>query len=79
MVLIIILVLASSMIYIKVCLEEDSGGVIGWDHNYEPGVTEVLYAAGVLYLSHEDFEEDTNKYKLNYNGAQLLKYGLKDF
>lgn len=47
------------------------------DHYYEPGVTEVLYAAGVLYLSHEDFEEDTNKYKLNYNGAQLLKYGLK--
>lgn len=29
LVLIIILVLASSMIYIKVCLEEDSGGVIG--------------------------------------------------
>lgn len=47
------------------------------DHYYEPGVTEVLYAAGVLYLSHEDFEEDTNKYKLNYNGAHLLKYGLK--
>ncbi len=47
------------------------------DHHYEPGVTEVLYAAGVLYLSHEDFEKDTNKYKLNYNGAQLLKYGLK--
>lgn len=47
------------------------------DHHYEPGVTEVLYAAGVLYLSHEDFEEDTNKYKLNYNGAQLLKYGLE--
>ena len=47
------------------------------NHHYEPGVTEVLYAAGVLYLSHEDFEEDTNKYKLNYNGAQLLKYGLK--
>lgn len=47
------------------------------DHYYDPGVTEVLYAAGVLYLSHEDFEEDTNKYKLNYNGAQLLKYGLK--
>ena len=47
------------------------------DHHYESGVTEVLYAAGVLYLSHEDFEEDTNKYKLNYNGAQLLKYGLE--
>lgn len=47
------------------------------NHHYEPGVTEVLYAAGVLYLSHEDFEEDTNKYKLNYNGAQLLMYGLK--
>lgn len=47
------------------------------DHHYEPGVTEVLYAAGVLYLSHEDFEEETNKYKLNYNGAQLLKYGLE--
>lgn len=47
------------------------------DHYYEPGVTEVLYTAGVLYLSHEDFEEDINKYKLNYNGAQLLKYGLK--
>lgn len=47
------------------------------DHHYEPGVTEVLYAAGVLYLSHEDFEEDTNKYKLNYNGVQLLKYGLE--
>lgn len=48
------------------------------EHHYEPGVTEVLYVAGVLYLSHEDFEEDTNKYKLNYNGAQLLKYGLKE-
>ena len=48
------------------------------EHHYEPGVTEVLYAAGVLYLSHEDFEEDTNKYMLNYNGAQLLKYGLKE-
>lgn len=46
-------------------------------HHYEPGVTEVLYATGVLYLSHEDFEEDTNEYKLNYNGALLLKYGLK--
>ncbi len=48
------------------------------DHYYEPGVTEVLYTAGVLYLSHEDFEENTNKYKLNYNGAQFLKYGLKE-
>lgn len=48
------------------------------DHYYEPGVTEVLYAAGVLYLSHEDFEKNTNEYKLNYNGAQLLKYGLNE-
>ena len=45
------------------------------DH-YEPGVTEVLYAAGFLYLSHEDFENSTNEYKLNHNGVQLLKYGI---
>lgn len=48
------------------------------DHYYEPGVTEVLYTAGVLYLSHDDFEWNTNEYKLNYNGAQLLKYGLNE-
>lgn len=46
------------------------------DH-YEPGVTEILYAAGVLYLSHEDFENNTNEYKLNQNGVVLLKYGLE--
>lgn len=46
------------------------------DH-YEPGVTDILYTAGVLFLSHEDFENSTNEYKLNHNGNQLLKYGLK--
>ena len=46
------------------------------DDYYEPGVTEVLYTAGLLFLSSEDFENNTNLYKLNYNGAQLLKYGL---
>ena len=45
------------------------------DH-YEPGVTEILNTAGVLYLSHEDFENNTNEYQLNYNGVLLLKYGL---
>ena len=46
------------------------------DH-YEPGVTDILYTAGVLFLSHEDFENNTNEYKLNHNGNQLLKFGLK--
>lgn len=46
------------------------------DH-YEPGVTDILYTAGVLFLSHEDFENSTDEYKLNHNGNQLLKYGLK--
>ncbi len=43
---------------------------------YEPGVTEILNTAGVLYLSCEDFDNNTNGYKLNYNGVLLLKYGL---
>ena len=47
------------------------------DH-FEPGVTEILYAAGVLFLSDENFEECTSSYKLNYNGYLLLKYGLKE-
>ena len=41
------------------------------------GVTDILYTAGLLFLSHEDFENNTNEYKLNHNGNQLLKYGLK--
>ena len=48
------------------------------DDYYEPGVTEILYAAGVLYLSHEDFEKGWNEYRLNHNGVLLLKYGLGD-
>lgn len=43
---------------------------------YEPGVAEVLYAAGILFISTEDFENSTNRYRLNYNGMLLLKYGL---
>lgn len=45
---------------------------------FEPGETEVLYAAGVVYVSHEDSENRTNEYMLNLNGFQLLKYGLKE-
>lgn len=47
------------------------------DH-YESGVTEMLYSAGVLYLSHEDFENSTNEYQLNRTGFLLLKYGIGD-
>lgn len=43
---------------------------------YEPDVAEVLYAAGFLYLSHEDFENGTNEYKLNHNGVLLLRFGI---
>lgn len=45
------------------------------DH-YESGVTEILFAAGVLRLSHEDFENSTNEYQLNKTGFLLLKYGV---
>lgn len=43
---------------------------------YEPGVAEVLYTAGFLYLSHEDFENCTNEYKLNHNGVLFLRFGI---
>lgn len=46
------------------------------DDYYEPGLAEILNTAGVLYLSQEDYETNSNKYKLNYNGVLLLKYGL---
>lgn len=35
------------------------------DGFYEPGISDVLYSAGLLYLSHEDFEKNTNEYRLN--------------
>lgn len=44
-------------------------------HNYiDGGVTELLYATGVLY--HDIISEDGSKYFLSDNGIKLLKYGL---
>ena len=42
---------------------------------YEPGVTDMLNASGLLFESIIDANE-TNKYQLNQTGRDFLKYGL---
>ena len=46
------------------------------ERHYEAGITEVLFAAGVLYDCFEDFDDGNDMYKLNRNGILLIKYGL---